>query len=268
MNLITRKAILLIELASQLVLQELRNRYRGTFLGIAWAFISAGGLLAIYTLVFVEIFPTQEFGPVDANLGVTGYALILFAGLIPYWAFNEILTRSGTLVTSYPQYVKSVSFPTEMLPVAASGMAMFTAMINLTALVIAKFFITKSGPANLSVIIYLLPLLMLACLATSWFLAALGVFFKDMPQIITVAGQFLFFASPILYPLSAAPEWLQKILIYNPLTYLIEGFRYAVLGTQAPSVGNLLALGAYMSLLCLLGYSFFRKMKPHFASAL
>lgn len=260
-----RKIRASIELTSQLISQELHARYRGTSLGFGWTLLSAMGLLFVYTIVFTEIFPAQGFAPRPGKASAADYALVLLAGLIPFWTFNEILHRAPNLIASYPDYVRSIAFPTIVLPIAATGVALLTGFANLGVLIVAKFVFTGEPPANLLVLMFLMPLLAILCLSAGWILAAVGIYWRDTSQIVSVIGQFLFFVSPVFYPLSAAPEWLQEILLFNPLTVIIEGIRYAVMGTTAPSVVVFLTWAASLIFMAIASILLFKRLEPGFS---
>ena len=101
------------DLIRQLVIREATQRYKGTVLGIAWSFVTPLMLLAVYTFVFSVVFQAQ-WGPGEGVPQPGEFALILFAGLIPFNLFAETVNRAPTLVLSVPNYVKKVVFPLEM----------------------------------------------------------------------------------------------------------------------------------------------------------
>ena len=191
---------------------------------------------------------------------------MLYSGLIVFNVFAEAVSRSPTAVRGYPSYVKKIIFPVEILPLVPLGAALVHGAFNFLILVAA---LVWTGQLNLQIVLYpvlLLPLALLA-LGLSWFLAAWGVFIKDMSQIVPPFVQMLLFLSPVLYPASAVPAALRPFYEYNPLGAVIEACRAAAVG-QAINWGYwgiALALGIVAALL---GYAFFRHSREEFADVL
>ena len=191
---------------------------------------------------------------------------MLYSGLIVFNVFAEAVSRSPTAVRGYPSYVKKIICPVEILPLVPLGAALVHGAFNFLILVAA---LVWTGQLSLQIVLYpvlLLPLALLA-LGLSWFLAAWGVFIKDMSQIVPPFVQMLLFLSPVLYPASAVPAALRPFYEYNPLGAVIEACRAAAVG-QAINWeywGIALALGIVAALL---GYAFFRHSREEFADVL
>ena len=200
-------------------------------LGIAWAFISPLSMLAVYTFVFVEIFKARW--PGAAELGGIAFSQRIFAGLMVFNLFNEMIARAPTLVLDQANLVKKVFFPLELLPFIVMGSALFHFFLSATILVGSVVVFNQT----LSVYLLLLPVVILPLLplilGLSWFLAALGVYLRDIGQIVTLLVSLLMFMSPIFYSTqSLSPKW-QYWLNLNPLTHVIENLR-AITFTDAP----------------------------------
>ncbi len=216
------------ELIRELTKRELRQRYRGSFLGLLWPVIVPLVMLAIYTFVFGYVFKAswqtndQPTSPID-------YALILFTGLTAFNVFSEVVNRSSTLIVSIPNYVKKVVFPLEIYPVVIVSAAITISLVNIVLLLIGNFLLTHT----FSKTIFLLPLaylpLIFLCLGLGWILASLGVFIRDLAQAMPVITSMVFFISPIVYSFEAVPAPFKVILRLNPLTVIVEGFRQVVL---------------------------------------
>src|SRR5712692_5035104 len=108
------------ELIAQLTAREIAVRYRGTYLGMLWSFITPLVMLLIYSFVFSVIFHVK-WNNADQATGLDQFALTLFAGLVPFTVFSEVVTRAPTVILSAPNYVKKVVFPLEVLPVVVLG---------------------------------------------------------------------------------------------------------------------------------------------------
>jgi lipopolysaccharide transport system permease protein len=251
-------------LIRQLARREIAFRYRGTYLGTAWAVINPLLMLCIYTFVFSGIFK-MTWG--DHLTGPGGFALALLAGLIPFGVFAEIMTRSPVLVLSVPNYVKKVVFPLEVLPVVMVIQAIVHSLISVALLIIGARVLRGEFCWNmLAAPIAYLPLIFL-CLAVSWFLASLGMYMRDLSQGISPLVLILNFLTPIFYPVKAVPEWAQIALKLNPLTTIVAGFRWALLGE--PMVWSVWIAWVFASMmLALVGYTWFVKTKKGFADVL
>ena len=244
---------------------EFASRYHGAQLGVLWSLMSPLATLAVYTFVFSVVFKPSWAGGGDG--GVAGYALILFAGLSAFEVFAASLNRAPRLLSENVNFIKKVLFPLEILPVGVILAAVLESFVSL-ALVAAGVLVTTGrlpATAILAPLAYL-PLAMLT-LGMCWLLAPVGVFLKDLGNIVGVAVQLLFFATPILYPLSAVPEPYRGLLTLNPLHPVVDHLRRTIIYGQMPDWA---ALG-WVTLACaavmLVGYAFFINIKRLFADA-
>jgi lipopolysaccharide transport system permease protein len=218
----------------------------------------------VYAFVFSVVFPVR-WGPAGGAPPRPGeFALTLFAGLIPFALFSEVVNRSPSIVLGTPNYVKKVVFPLEALPVVAVGSAVVHSLVSVAILLAASPFVlgSLSAAALLLPLVYL-PLVLLT-LGLSWFLAALGVYVRDLGHAVVVATQLLFFLSPIFYPVSAVPAPFRVLLDVNPLAPILDGFRRTALWGLPPAWESWLPLTGASGLLALLGYAWFMQTKKGF----
>ncbi len=254
------------DLLGQFTRREIEGRYRGSYLGIVWSMILPLMMLAIYTFVFSVIFKSQWQGDVNSSQGA--FAVTLFAGLIAFNIFSECVSRAPTLVTGYPNYVKKVVFPLEILPASSLGAALFHSFVSVVILVIATILITGTFSATMVLLpLALLPLIGL-CLGLGWFLASLGVYVRDTAYAVSIVMQILFFMSAIFYSVSAVPEALRPIMYLNPLTIIVESFRRILVWNQSLEWGSWLLVTSISGAVCLLGYTWFIKTKSGFADVI
>ena len=253
------------ELIFQLTKREVLGRYRASYLGIAWSFLTPLLMLTIFTLVFGVIFQARWGLENESRLH---FALVLFCGLIIFNLFAECMTRAPGLILSQPQYVKKIRFPLEILPVIVFLSAGAHAVVSLLILLLGLWL--GAGVLNWTIVwlpLVLLPLVML-CLGLSWWLSSMGVYFRDISQIMGVATMAALFLSPIFYPASAIPEWLQPFYRLNPLTVIIENARATLIWGRPPNWLHLVVgLGANF-LVALLGYAWFQRTRKGFADVL
>jgi lipopolysaccharide transport system permease protein len=253
-------------LTLQLARREVVGRYRGSVMGLAWSFFHPLIMLTIYTFVFSVVFKTR-WG-VETEGGQAAFAVILFAGMIVHGLFAEVLNRTPSLIFQNANYVKRVIFPLEVLPLTTLISALFHTLISLAVLLLA--IVVLRGQLHWTVLfvpVVLLPLIMLS-LGVAWFLAALGVYVRDVGQVMGVVATVLLFVSPVFFPLSAMPPAFQQFMLLNPLTFIIEQLRAVLLFGQLP---NATGLGIYLTISMLvlwLGFSCFQKMRKGFADVL
>ncbi len=254
------------DLIRQLIKREVGQRYRGSYLGVLWSFITPLLMLMIYTFVFSVIFKSSWKTGTETPVGE--FALTLFAGLAAFNLFSEVVNRAPTLILAVPNYVKKVVFPLEILPVVAVGSALINSMITAGLVLIGSALIL----GQFSRTIFLLPLvylpLCLLSLGLAWFLASLGVYVRDVGQGISIVVQMLFFLSPVFYPVSVVPEPFRSVISINPLTLILTEFRQTLLWGE---VLDFKVWGLWLALtvmLAILGYIWFMKTKKGFAGVM
>jgi lipopolysaccharide transport system permease protein len=252
------------ELIWQFIKRDVIIQYKGSVLGVIWSFVTPLVMLAVYTFVFSVIFH-RKWGIEIVDGSRAGFALTLFTGLIAFGVFRDCMNRSSGLIIKNRNYVKKVVFPLEILPVIVLGSILINSLFNMVILLTATLIFLHILPWTL----FFLPLmylpLVLLCLGLSWFLASLGVFVRDVGQIIGVIVQILFFMTPIIYPVSASPARLQFMFYLNPLTFVVNHFRRVILWGQVPDWGDFLVITAATAVVCMLGYIWFMKSKKTFA---
>jgi lipopolysaccharide transport system permease protein len=250
----------------QLARREVTGRYKGSLLGLLWSFVNPILMLIIYTFFFSVIFKARWNLPGYENKA--GFAVVLFVGLILYGLFAECVNRAPSLIIGNVNYVKRVIFPLEILPCVAMGSALFHAMINVLVLLLVQLVTTH----EIQWTVIFLPLIMLPLifigLGVSWALASMGVFIRDVSQVTVFVVTVLQFLSPIFYPLSAMPPRFQSLLMLNPLTFIIEQARLAVIVGQIPDLTRL-AIGTVVALFfAWCGFWWFQKTRKGFADVL
>jgi len=254
------------QLIWQMTKREVVGRYRGSFLGLFWSFFNPVFMLIIYTFVFSVIFKAK-WG-VSHSDSRTEFAIILFAGLLVFNMFAEVLNRSPNLILENVNYVKKVIFPLEILPVVAIGSALFHAFISLLVLLTFNGLVNHAISETITLFpLVILPLLVLV-LGISWILASLGVFLRDVGQTITILTTALMFLSPIFFPPSAIPEDIRGYLAYNPLTLIIEQVRQVAIWSGFPAWYDLGVYLIFSLAVCWVGLFWFQKTRKGFADVL
>jgi lipopolysaccharide transport system permease protein len=259
------------ELTWQLTCREISLRYRGAYLGTVWSLVNPLLMLVIYTFVFSTIFHSRWDGQPEGQAGKTYFALELYGGLLPFTVFADVIGRAPTIILTVPNYVKKVVFPLEVLPIVALGTALFQSFVSVVILLIGVLVFQHAVSSAL----WLLPLaylpLILFTLGLGWFLTSLGTYIRDLAQGIVPVIQILTFLTPIFYPISIVPISVRPMLLANPLTVIVQGFRETLLeGKSGHIIGTVpwVAWTAFSALLALSGYVFFMKTKRGFADVL
>lgn len=254
------------ELLYFLTLRDIKVRYKQTFFGVAWAVMQPLFTMMVFTLFFGKVGRFESL--LEPRLR-DHYQLFVLAALIPWQLFAYSLTQSSNSLVSEQRLITKVYFPRLLIPAASvlSGLVDFCVALGLMSV-----FMAVSGfVPGLAVV--LLPILVVFAIATAlsvglW-LSALNVQYRDVRYTIPFLTQFLLFATPVAYPSSALrqkygeiAEWVYGL---NPMAGVVEGFRWALLGTQPPNWG-MMAVSATVVVVTLVGgVLYFRRMERTFA---
>ena len=252
------------DLIAQLTERDTRSRYRGSAMGLFWSAIHPLLMLTVYTFFFSEIFPGRWAGAG----GKLDFALVLFIGLLLHGFAAECLTRAPGLVVEQPNLVKKIVFPLEVLPVVAVGTAIFHLLIGLAIWFVFHLVIAGMPPWTVVFFPLVLAPLVLMTLGACWFLAAIGVYLRDVGHVMPVFAAVLLFASPVFYPLSALKPPFHAIVAASPLTIPIEQARAVLLAGQPPQWDVLAAYTVVAVVVAWLGATWFRATRKGFADVL
>ena len=248
-----------------LVEREVVGRYRGSVLGILWSFFNPVFMLVVYTFVFSVVFKARWSAGSESR---AEFALVLFAGILVFNLFAECVGRAPTLILANANYVKKVIFPLEILPWVAFGAALFHALISLFVWLVFSLVILGVPHATLLLFPLILVPLTLLIMGVSWFLASLGVYLRDVSQVVGVFVTALMFLTPIFYPLSAIPERFRGLMIFNPMAFVVEQTHgLLIFGTGLDWVGYTV-LTIFSTLVAWLGFAWFQKTRKGFADVL
>jgi homopolymeric O-antigen transport system permease protein len=254
------------DLIGQFTRREVIGKYKGSYLGLTWAFIQPLLMLAVYTFVFSVIFE-MKWG-ISPEEGRLGFAMALFVGILTFNILGEPVNAAPTLILGNANYVKKVIFPLEILPLVKLLGTMVHCLFGMV-IVIAGLILMNQ---KLEWTIILLPVawfpMILFSLGWGYFLASLGVFVRDVGATVGVLVNMLFFLSPIFYPLKAVPEELRVFCRLNPIAIFVQDARRVVLWGQFPDWPWFFAGLALSMVIFVLGFIWFMRSKKAFADVM
>ena len=244
-----------------MVRRDILGRYRGSFGGAIWTIMNPLLLILTYFYVFGVILESRF--PGDPSR--TGFALYFLAGMLPWLAFSEAVGRSPSVMLEHRNFVKKVVFAVETLPVnlVVSGLVtgLFAALLFCVILLVVRHSIP---PTVLWLPVLLIPQLLFTA-GLAWFLAALGVFVRDLGQIFGFLLTIWFFATPICYPEQSMPGAIARLASKNPIYILVRGYRAIFLHGQAPPFSSLWKFWVLALMVFILGHAWFYKLRKSFA---
>lgn len=245
------------ELLIFLTLRDIKLRYKQTVLGIAWAVLQPLLTMIVFTIFFGNLAKIPSDGK--------PYALFVLVALIPWQLFAYALTQSSNSLVSEQRLITKVYFPRLIVPIASILAGLIDCAIAFVLVLIAMAFLGVS----LSLAVLIVPLLVvfaiLAALAVGLWLSALNVQYRDVRYTIPFLTQFWLFATPVAYPASLVPAQFLAVYGLNPMVGVVEGFRWAMLGTDPPDGGMMAASAGVVGILLAGGLFYFRRMERTFA---
>ncbi len=239
-----------------LTLLDFRLRYAGSRLGLVWLLLAPLLMLGAYLLLFGGILRVQ---PDQSSTGLE-YGLLIACGLLPWIGFSEGVTRGTASVLAQRNLIKSQVFPMELFPVSAVCAGLIGQLCGTLLLLVLLGLRGMLGP-NLAVLPFLLILQALFTVGLVWFLSCVNIIYRDTSQVVVLMMVLLMFVSPIAYTQEMAPAGLKLVVELNPISYLIEGYRNALLYNQLPNVRGLVIFGGLTLLVLLAGYRYFMHLR-------
>ncbi len=237
------------------VKREFQFKYRNSMLGIAWTVIQPLAMITIYTVIFSRIMRARLPGT-DSTFA---YSIFLCAGVIAWGLFTEITARGQNVFLENANILKKLNFPRICLPV----IVVITACINFSIIFgLYALFLVVTGNFPGWVFLGIFPVLVVEIIFSiglGIILGVLNVFFRDVGQLFNIVLQFLFWGTPIVYPVNILPEGIRHIVMLNPMSALIVAYQTITLKHEWPQWGTLVPVVIAGIILCILGARLFRR---------
>lgn len=236
------------------VKREFQSKYRNSLLGVAWTILQPLAMIIVYTVIFSQVMRAKLPG-VES---LFGYSIYLCAGVITWGFFSEVVSRAQNMFIDNANLLKKLSFPRLCLPVTLvlNSSLNFSIIFGLFTL-----FLLISGQFPGWVFLALFPVLLIQVLFAIGLgitLGVLNVFFRDVGQLFTVALQFWFWLTPIVYPPSILPASVEPLMQMNPMASLVGAYQQILVHGQWPAWSSLWLPVLLGVLLCLWGLRLFR----------
>jgi homopolymeric O-antigen transport system permease protein len=248
------------ELLYFLVWRNVKVRYKQTIIGSAWAIIQPLTTMIIFTLIF------GHFAKIPSD-GLP-YSIFAYTALLPWNYFSQAVTRSSDSLVSNTNLVRKVYFPRLIILVAEVTSPLVDFFISFLALVVMMvWFGIVPGRTVLALPLFLL-LALTTALAMGLWLSALNARYRDVGHTVPFLIQIWMYASPVAYPVSLIPERWRLLYSLNPMVGVIEGFRWTLLGKEAPAFGVIAMSATVVVALLFGGIIFFKRMEHTFADVI
>jgi lipopolysaccharide transport system permease protein len=242
--------------------RDILARYRGSFGDVFWTVLNPLLLMATYFFVFGIVLRRPDQSR-------SAFALYFLAGMLPWLAFSEPVGRASYVILEYRNFVKKLVFPLDTLPVNQVVSGLVTELFGAGIFIVALLIIRHAVPAAVLWLPVLLIPQLLFTLGICWFLAALGVYMRDLGQIMALVLTIWFFLTPICYPESTnlSPA-IAAVMRQNPLYLLVRGYRAVFLEGHAPELYPLVKFWAIALVLFFLGHVWFYRLRKNFADVI
>ncbi len=245
------------ELLFFFIWRNIKIFYRQAVFGFAWAIIQPLFMMIVFTLFFGTLAKVPS--------GDVPYPLFSYAALVPWVLFSSAVTRSSNSLTHNANLIQKVYFPRLLMPLADVLSPVVDFMISFVILIGMMFYFGYFPTVIMLMVPVFLILELMLALGMGLWLSAINVEYRDVTFLVPLLIQLWLFASPIIYSVSFVPERFHTAYaLLNPMVGIIEGFRWAILGTEPPSL-MLLASAGIIIVILISGAFYFRRREKAFA---
>jgi lipopolysaccharide transport system permease protein len=245
------------ELLYFLVWRDVKVRYKQTVLGAAWAVLQPVLAMIVFTLIFGRLakLPSDNIP----------YPLFVYTALLPWQLFAFALTESSNSLVTNQHLIRKVYFPRLIIPISSVLVGLVDFCISLFVLAGMMLFYHVHPAATTLLFLPFLALAVVTALGMGLWLSALNIQYRDVKYVVPFLAQFWMFATPVVYSSNSVPEKWRILFGLNPMTAVVNGFRWAVLGAETGSGSMMLISIAAVVLLLVSGLVYFRRMERSFA---
>ncbi len=237
--------------------RDLKVRYKQTLLGVGWAILQPFLTMVVFSIFFGNLAEVPSDG--------VPYPIFSYTALIPWTLFSKALQDASRSLVANSHMITKVYFPRMILPISSVFAGVVDFLIAFVVLMGMMIYFNITPTSNVWTLPLFLLLAIITAIAVGLWLSALNVLYRDINYILPFLTQFWMYLTPIAYPSSMVPEQWQAIYALNPMTGVVEGFRWALLGTgQPPGLMTLVSAGVAVFLL-ISGMFYFKRMERLFA---
>ena len=245
------------ELIYFLTWRDLKVRYKQTALGAGWAILQPVLSMVVFSIFFG--------GLLNVDSGDVPYPIFSYAAILPWGVFAKALNDTGRSLVSNRAMLTKIYFPRMVIPLASVFSSLADFLIAFLVMLGLMFYYQIAPTSNIWILPFFLLLAVITALGVGLWLSAMNVLYRDIGYMIPYITQLWFYLTPIVYPTSKVPEQWQFFYALNPMVGVVEGFRWALLGT-ADAPNPMIAVSATISIVIFIsGMFYFRRMERTFA---
>lgn len=248
------------ELVYFLTWRDIKVRYKQTAIGVAWAILQPLAMMIVFTLFFGTLAKVPSEG--------VPYPLFAFTALLPWQLFSRTISESTNSLITDQRLITRVYFPRIIVPLATTLAAIVDFMVATVLLVVLMVFYGITPGATVIWLPFFVVLMLVTALGVGFWLSALNVEYRDVMYTVPFINQFWFFLTPVVYPSSLVPEKWRVLYGLNPMTGVVEGFRWALLGIGEGPSPMLVASTLVAVLLFISGIIWFRRRERTFVDVI
>jgi lipopolysaccharide transport system permease protein len=253
------------QLTWEMTKREIADRYAGQAIGTVWTFAHPIIQMAVYVFIFSYVFSTRMVVETGSPFDFTAYIL---AGLIPWLAFSESMSKAASVIVGNANLVKQVVFPLEVLPVKSTLASFLTQLVATAVLLLYVLIVCQTLTWTYLLLPVLFALQLLFMVGLACLLGAVGTYFRDLKELVQIHSIIGIYLMPIVYQPSMVPPVFQPLLYANPFSYMIWCYQDVcyfgyIAHPWAWPVFAALSVGSFC-----IGYRAFRKLKPYFGNVL
>jgi ABC-2 type transport system permease protein len=238
-----------------LVLRDLKVKYKGSTLGFLWSLLNPLLMLVVYTVAFKYVI----------KLRVPNFTVFLFSALMPWTFLSSALSMGAVSITDNSNLVKKVYFPREVLPLSVVLVNLFHFFLTFIVLIPALLFFNIQPGFSFFFLVVIIFFQFLFVLGLAFIFAALNVYYRDIKHFLEVLLQLWFWVTPIIWSISLIPEKYRSFAYLNPFTPFVTAYRDVILRNRIPGLPTIAAMIALGVLVFLLGAVVFRRKQRRFA---